>query len=279
MSESASVNADQITYWNASAGPAWVAGQELLDAQLEGLGLAAVEALAPRRGETLIDIGCGCGATTLELARRVGASGAVIGVDISAPMLARAGERARQAGLAQASFVQADVQVSALPRADGAYSRFGVMFFEDPAAAFANVRKALGSEGRLGFVCWRAMAENPWITVPMAAAGALLPPPAAAPPPGAPGPFAFADKDHVRGILRAAGFGEVAIEAHDQKMGWPDPDTALRVALQVGPLGTVLRENPSLVEPVAAKVRDAFASLMGPDGVRIDSATWIVVAR
>lgn len=279
MTETSGQNAAQITYWNESAGAAWVAGQAMLDAQLEQLGLTGIEALAPRAGETVIDIGCGCGATSLELARRVGPSGAVVGVDISEPMLGRARERADAAGLAQTTFVQADAQTHALPAADAAFSRFGVMFFEDPPAAFANVRKALGPTGRLVFVCWRAMAENPWITLPMAAAASLLPPPAPPPQPGAPGPFAFADGEHVRGILRAAGFGDIKIEPHNQKMGWPDVDTALQIALQAGPLGAILRDNPSLIEPAAARVREAFSALSGPDGVQIDSATWVVTAR
>src|ERR1700722_16858165 len=188
-------NAAQIAYWNETAGPSWVAMQDDLDRELRELGLAAMAALAPRAEERLIDIGCGCGATTLELARRVGPGGGVLGVDISAPMLGVARERAAAEGLAQAGFLPVD----------GAFSRFGVMFFEDPVAAFANIRAAVSPRGRLAFVCWRALAENPWMTVPMAAILPLLPAPPPAQTPGAPGPFAFADRDRLFAILRDAG--------------------------------------------------------------------------
>jgi SAM-dependent methyltransferase len=270
-------NADQIAYWNAGAGPIWVALQETLDRQLHGLGLAAIDALKPRAGERLIDIGCGCGDTTLELARRVGPAGSVLGVDISAPMLDVARERAEAAGLAQAAFERADAQTAAFEPADGAFSRFGVMFFADPPAAFANIRRALKPGGRIAFVCWRSVAENPWITAPMAAAAHLLPPPTP-PTPGAPGPFAFADPDHLRGVLSAGGFQAINIEPCDQKIGWADVDTAVRAALNVGPLGAVLRENLALVEPVRAAVRDALAARADDTGVHMDSASWIVLA-
>jgi trans-aconitate methyltransferase len=165
-------NSGQITYWNETAGPSWVAMNDALDAEMRELGLAAMKALAPRTGERLIDIGCGCGATTLELARRVGPTGAVMGVDISVPMLEVA--RGRAAHLPQVSFQQADAQTHPLAAADAAFSRFGVMFFEDPVRAFANVRHALSGGGRMAFVCWRAAAQNPCMTAAMAAVGPLL---------------------------------------------------------------------------------------------------------
>jgi SAM-dependent methyltransferase len=277
--DAAGPNADQVAYWNASAGPIWVAMQDVLDAQLRDLGLAAVETLAPQAGEGFIDIGCGCGDTSLELARRVGASGSVLGVDISGPMLEVARGRAATHGLSQATFTQADAQTHTLPPVDGAFSRFGVMFFADPPAAFANVRRAFRPGGRLAFVCWRALGENPWMTIPFMAAASLLPQ-QAPPPPDAPGPFAFADRDRVHRILRTAGFTDISIEPHDRKIGWGDPDTGVRAALNLGPLGAALRESPQLVDPVRAAVRQALAAHTGPDReVRLDSASWIVLAR
>src|SRR5881628_2723223 len=153
-------------------------------------------------GERVIDIGCGCGDTTIALARRVGPAGLVLGIDVSAPMLARAADAAREAGVAHVRFEHADAQTHRFPAQafDVLYSRFGVMFFSDPAAAFGNLRTALRPGGRLGFVCWQAVPENPWIAVPLEAAAqhmALPPPPA----PGAPGPFSFADPERVRRIL------------------------------------------------------------------------------
>ena len=276
LTEDDGPNAAQIAYWNASAGPTWVAMQDALDAQLHDLGLTAMVALGVREGERVIDIGCGCGATTLELARRVGPAGRVLGVDISAPMLEVAARRAE--GLGQVSFVRADAQTHDFEPADAAFSRFGVMFFADPAAAFANIDRALAPAGRLAFVCWRALAENHWMTIPMVAVAPLLPP-TQAPPPNAPGPFAFADRDRVQGILREAGFAQISIEPHDQAIGQGDLETTVRTCLNVGPVGAALRENPLLRAPMTAAVRSALAPHAGPDGVKLPSATWIVTAR
>ncbi len=269
MTDATGPNADQVAYWNASAGPSWVAAQAVLDAQLKDLGLAAITALAPKVGETLIDIGCGCGDTTMELAQRVGPAGAVVGVDISKPMLELARARASGAGFRQIAFLQADAQTHAFAPVDGAYSRFGVMFFEDPPAAFANVRKAFRPGGRLAFVCWRAMAENAWMFHRPAGGGAADLFPATTPPtPGAPGPFAFADPKRVRGILEAAGFGDIAIEPHDQEIGWPDVDTALQIVVSVGALAAALRENPA-AERSRVAVRSVRGDPFRTDGVKL----------
>ena len=272
-------NAAQIAYWNQSAGPTWVAMQDALDHELNDLGLAAMAALAPRQGERLADIGCGCGATTLELARRVGEGGAVLGVDISAPMLGVARERAAAAGLDQVRFLQADAQTYGFEPVDGAFSRFGVMFFADPVAAFANIRKGLRPGGRMAFVCWRQLAENPWMTVPMSAVLPLLPAPPAAPPPGGPGPFAFADRDRLAGILAGAGFADVSIEPLDAQVSWGDVETSARMALRLGPVAGLVRENPDLADRMADAVRAALAPHVGATGVHLDSATWIVRAK
>ena len=163
-----SVNAAQIDYWNTLAGLVWVRFQAQLDRQIEPLGLAAMAALAPAPGETILDIGCGCGQTTVGLAAQLAPGGAVVGVDISEPMLEVARHRPKPGGGAPVTFRRADAQVDDLGREafDAAFSRFGVMFFADPAAAFANIRAALKPGGRLAFVCWRQMTENPWMAAP-----------------------------------------------------------------------------------------------------------------
>src|SRR5919202_367006 len=183
-------NTEQIEYWNGTAADTWVAQQERLDRQLDPLGRAALRVLAPRPGEHVLDVGCGSGQTTLQLADAVGPDGRVVGVDVSSQLLAAARRRPRPANVA---FEQADAQTYAFERPfDAIYSRFGVMFFADPVAAFANLRRALKPGGRMAFVCWREEAANPMMTVPMAAAAKHLPP---LPPPAqdahAPGPFAF----------------------------------------------------------------------------------------
>jgi SAM-dependent methyltransferase len=276
--DDAGPNAAQITYWNESAGPSWVAAGDALDGQLRPLGLKAMAALSPQPGERLIDIGCGCGDTTMELARRVGAEGAVLGADISAPMLAVARARAAAAGFSQARFVEADAQTRIFEPADGVFSRFGVMFFTDPTAAFANLRRALRPGGRIAFVCWRALTENPWMTVPMAGVLPLLPEPPPAPPLDAPGPFAFADPARVLNILTAAGFGEIDIHESRQQIGWGDLETSARTALSVGPVALAVRSNPDLTDKIAAAVREALAPYATRDGVKLDSSVWIVRA-
>src|SRR5258705_5710546 len=203
--ESSGPNAEQIAYWN-ERGKQWVAVNDMLDAMIGPLGRHALDRARVAPGEAVLDVGCGCGDTTLELARRVGPSGRVLGVDISAPMLGRARERARAAGATHVIFEQADAQTHAFTAAsfDLILLRFRVMFFVDPTAAFANLRPALRSGGRLTFVCWQGFPKNPWMAVPLMAAmpHIKLPTP---PAPDAPGPFAFGDDGRVRTILADAG--------------------------------------------------------------------------
>ena len=271
-------NDDQIAYWNDRAGHTWASLQPMLDRQIAPLGSRAMAVLVPQPGERVIDIGCGCGDTTLDLARAVGPAGQVLGVDVSAPMLAVARDRAAEAGLTQAGFQQADVAALRVEAPfDAAFSRFGVMFFADPLAAFVTIGAGLRPGGRLVFVCWRAAAENPWMMVPLQAAAHVLPE-AAPGDPLAPGPFAFADAARVRGILRGAGFRNVTVEAFDTAIGGFDLDEATRLALRVGPLGAALRDAPHLAPAVKQAVRAALAGFQRADGVFLESATWIVSA-
>jgi SAM-dependent methyltransferase len=279
-------NAEQRSYWNEQAGPVWVANQERLDQQIRPHGELALAALAPAPGEHVLDLGCGCGETALALAERVGAKGYVLGVDLSEPMLARARERGAAAGLGQLQLVAADAQTAPLGEArfDAAFSRFGVMFFAAPELAFTNVRKALRPGGRLAFVCWRPVAENAWVLVPMQAAAALLPSLPSPPPPDAPGPFSFGDAGRVRRILEAAGFDEIRIEPVDLAMtpGGGDPDQAAELFLDVGPLGAALRQmdaGPELRERVRDSVRRAFGPHLRRGRVELGSAVWLVQAR
>jgi SAM-dependent methyltransferase len=274
------VNADQIAYWNAAAGETWVDQHDRLDRQLKPLGLTAMAALDPAADERLIDVGCGCGQTSLELAGEVGPDGSVLGVDISAPMLAVARRRAAEAGLTNVRFLEADAQTRAFARggADGVFSRFGVMFFGDPPAAFANLHQALRPGGRLAFVCWRPLAQNEWMLLPMRAALEHLPPPPPPANPWAPGPFAFSDPDRVRGILTEGGFKGVEIDAHDTLIGGNTLEETVALSLRVGPLGMMLRENPGQRDTVIDSLRTALEPHAGPSGVFLPAAVWIVTA-
>lgn len=274
-------NAAQVAYWNDSAGVTWATMQDKLDRQIEGLGAQAMAALAPQPGWRVIDVGCGCGQTSLALAEAVGAGGEVLGVDVSRPMLEVARRRAAERGLSHLRFEEADAQTAAFAAGayDAVFSRFGVMFFADPAAAFTNLRRALKPGGRLAFVCWRPLAENPWMTLPFAAAAGRLPAPPPAPDPNAPGPFAFADPERVRGILATAGFSDVGIAPHDALIGGNGLDESVELSLRVGPLGAVLREHPHLRDAVTQDVRTALAPHITPEGLRLPGAVWIVTAR
>jgi SAM-dependent methyltransferase len=275
------MNADQIEYWNGPAGEKWAAFQSEMDRTLADAtaGLLALGAAKP--GERVLDVGCGAGETSLLLAKAVGPAGAVTGVDISAPLLAVA--RRRGAGMANAAFVEADAARHPFAAdCDLVASRFGVMFFDDPTAAFANIRTALKPGGRLAFICWRPAQENQWVTLPAAAARDLLPP---SPPadPLAPGPFAFADRGRVETILSGAGFSAVAIDKLDGHMDLgADLDAAAVQMLNIGPLSRALADanaDATLREKVRLAVRTALQTVTTDKGVRPGLACWLVSAR
>jgi SAM-dependent methyltransferase len=283
MSSATPVNVEMTHYWNEVSGPKWVALQELIDGQIAPLGERAIVRAALKHGGKALDVGCGCGATTLALAERVGPAGSVVGLDLSAPMLSRARERAAAAGLSNLRFVQADAQTVTLEeRFDVLFSRFGVMFFEAPEIAFANLRRALRPGARLAFVCWQALGKNPWMAIPLGAVAPLVTLPM--PAPGAPGPFAFADPAHVRRILEHAGFADVTFEDVEEALivGPGDLDGTVRFVLAMGPAAAALRTAPdadALAEKAAVAVRAALAPYLTPDGVRMSFASWIVTAR
>lgn len=279
-------NAYQVADWNGRSGERWVANEARLDAMLAAFGDAAIEAAAPVAGERVLDVGCGAGASSLELALRVGAQGQVLGVDISEPLIARAHELApKDAPLA---FQVADAGNAELPEGafDILFSRFGVMFFDDPTAAFAHMRRALQPGGRLAFVCWRGAAENDWVRLPMGAIRDIIPSPTP-PDPEAPGPFSFGDQERVTRILTAAGFADIAITPFDTAIPFGEGrareeavDDAVAMAFEVGPLSRVLADQPTDRRARAsAAVRAAFADRPGDRSVMIDGASWIVTAR
>ena len=274
-------NSEQVTYWNAGASETWVRHQAKLDRQLAPLGRLALQALDPQARERVLDVGCGCGQTSLDLAQHVGDGGAVVGADISAPMLAVGRARAEAANISQISFVQADAQVHDFGpgRFDAIFSRFGVMFFADPAAAFTNLRRALRPGGRMAFVCWRDVSLNLFMTLPMSAAAPLLPAPEGTADPHAPGPFAFADAGRLRHLLTSAGFDAVRLTPHDQAIGGGDLDETTALALTIGPLGRAMLENPHLAPQVRGRVREAIAPHLTANGVLLASASWIVTAQ
>src|SRR5215469_14441965 len=229
-------NEQMIEYWNGVVGERWAAMQDGIDRNLGHITEAFIPFVGAKPGQSVLDIGCGCGTTTLTFAEAVGPDGNIAAIDISAPMLAVA--RARASAMnADIQFTEADASIYDFqPVFDLAVSRFGVMFFDDPVAAFRNIRRALVPKGSLMFVCWRSVAENGWAATPMKAALSLLPPQEISDP-YAPGPFAFAEKPRLESILRDAGYRDIRIEKFDghMEMG-ATTDDAAREALNIGPL-------------------------------------------
>ncbi len=279
---SSSANADQITYWNSRAGERWAAMQADIDAVFAPLTKATLDWTDAKPGDRVLDVGCGCGTSTLELARRVGASGRVLGVDVSEPMLGLATERARAVSQIELRLADASTHPFEPGTRDVVFSRFGVMFFDDPTAAFRNIRTVLTSEGRLAFVCWQPIAENSWFSVPVEAVRPNVPdqPPS---DPYAPGPFAFAEPDRVRAILAAAGFSRIVITPHrtTMRLGGPgDLDGAADFSTKIGPAARMLAEvEPEVRAAAMGDVRAALAPFDGPDGVVLGGAVWLVSAR
>jgi SAM-dependent methyltransferase len=280
----AQANQEQIRYWNEQGGPRWVQRQQQLDAQINPLGLVALQRAGVKPGEQVLDVGCGCGQTALELAQRVGSSGSVVGIDISQPMLARAHERQQELGLKNLEFLQADAQTYAFARErfDLIFSRFGVMFFDNPAVAFANLRTALRSTGWLCFLCWQTLEKNEWARVPFLAATRHVQPPTP-PAPDAPGPFAFANPDRVRRLLETGGFKDVSCESYEAELsmgGARTVDEAVEFSLEIGPIARLLgNADMELRTRVAQAVREALIPYVSQHGVSLRGAAWIVLAR
>jgi SAM-dependent methyltransferase len=245
--------------------------------QFAPLGHRAISALSPKAGEYILDIGCGTGQTSVDLGKKIGSQGKILGIDLGPAVLKVATEKARN--YTQVRFVQADAQIFHFDPGsyDAAFSRFGIMFFTDPVAAFTNIRAALKAGGRVAFVCWRSLEENELDMVPLEAAYPYLPRQLA--DPGSDPPFSFSKPSTVRHILERAGLEDIDISAHDEEVGSGDLDSMLELALRVGSLGKIVREAPELRSLVLQPVREALAARDAPGGPKLKAATWIVQAR
>ena len=273
-------NSAQIQYWNGPAGQKWVRDADRMDVMLSPFADAIVSKIGPAPGQSVIDIGCGAGALSLNVSAS-SVNVTVTGVDVSEPLLSVARARTAAVG-ANAQYIAADASVW-MPEtlADFVISRFGVMFFADPVAAFHNIRKMLKPDGKLCFACWRALSENAWALTPLQAAMPLLEDAPQPPPPGTPGPFAFADDAYIRRILTESGWSDVQITPWDGELTLPGANAseAADFMLEMGPLSRAIAEQAIDLAPIRAAVEAKLRELSSADGrVHLKAAGWIVEA-
>jgi SAM-dependent methyltransferase len=277
-------NADQAEYWNGPRGVQWVRLQEELDQRLAPLLDLLLDPAIVRPDRRVLDVGCGTGASLLSISSLVGPGGRVTGVDIATPLLARARERLSERAVRNVELIEADAQTHSFGRTryDAIVSRFGVMFFGDPVAAFANLRRALAPDGRLAFVCWAPLGDNPWFRLPLAAGIARLGPPEPTPP-RAPGPLAFSEPDYVREILDSAGYSSVTVEQHAVTLtGAPTAEEEARLACDVGPVARLIREResaPAVIEVLQTEIAASLQPYTTDEGVRMPAGVFLVAAR
>jgi ubiquinone/menaquinone biosynthesis C-methylase UbiE len=280
-------NADQIEFWNNEGGAHLINYQTALNSMLDQFGHAVMDQIGVHAGEAALDIGCGCGDSTIELARRVGPKGKAVGVDISETMLVRAEVLATHAEVTNAFFEPVDVETGRLHKNsfDLAFSRFGIMFFANPSVAFANIYDALHDGGRIGFACWQPVTSNAWINLQVAAIAPLLETvqPPSPPDPLAPGPFSLGDPARITELLGAAGFEQIEIKALAPEIalfGLRELDEVVDFAMEIGP-GSNLLDGQS--DAVRDRARQAVCSAYSPyasdDGVVMQTSAWIVFAQ
>ena len=276
------INLKQKEFWSGSGGDVWVNKQSEMDIMLNPLGTKAISKLDLSKATKIIDIGCGCGATTLEIAKQLG-EGEIIGVDISKPMLARAAKNASAQSLSNANFQVLDVQVDDMPSDfDIAFSRFGVMFFEDPYQAFSNIYNSLKEKGQLSFVCWQNPSLNPWQSLSLLVIKEYLDLPS--PPPKSPGPFAFEDKNYISDILNQSNFKDIEIEDNQEDIvmfSGKSIEEACEDYLTINPVVTEMLKNSKeeLKDEILQALILKFSEFHNGDGLLFPSATWIVTAR
>jgi len=278
------VNKNQKDFWSGKGGDIWVERQNAMDTMLSPLGEAALNKLNFNEEENVLDIGCGCGHTTLNIAKRIGPSGNVTGLDISQPMLKRAKESAVEMSITNTSFKCVDVQTEDLGDQiySAAFSRFGVMFFEDSIAAFKNINKSLISGGYLSFVCWQSPAVNPWQSLFIQEVKKFLDLPS--PPPRSPGPFAFMESEYVSSILEESKFQDITIEGHEAEVNMfsgRSLSDSVKDYISINPVVTQMLKESSenqIAEIVNSGI-EAFSPYYSEKGLIFPSATWLVTAR
>lgn len=279
MTRSKEINTDMLSFWNGHGGHTWVERQEHTDTILANVNEAFLNFADPATGERVLDIGCGCGAPSLEFARAVGPSGSVVALDISGPMLAEAAARSRAAEITNIDWRQEDPAVATLDEFDLLISAFGNMFFGDPIGAFTNMRRAASSDARMAFICWRSLSENPWMEVPMRAVEQHLPP-RPKPVANAPGMFAFANPERISEVLTSSGWASPHVEKFDTDLdiaAGRGLEEAVLQSTQIGAINSWLRNQTEEIRSRAiVSLREALTPFADGANVRLPCALWIV---
>ena len=283
MTDSSIANTAQHEYWNTIAGPRWVGLGGFVERRVRAVNDLLLVRSQVAVGESVLEIGCGTGAATVPFAEAVGERGRVVGVDISEPMLAGARKRIAESGLRNISLLQADAQVHPfdLARFDLIASRFGVMFFADPAAAFRNLLPAARPGGRLCFACWGPLEENQHWLIPYEVARRHLGPPAPQPPHG-PGPLAFSDQAYVRSVLERAGFADVEIKRETPYIIGSTPEEEADYACIMSPAGRLIDEkkpDDAVREKIRREMIEAFAAYARGKPMLLPSTVFVVTAQ
>lgn len=280
-------NKDQAEFWNSAVGETWVTLQPRLDQLFKGVTAAILDAAKPSPGQHVLDIGCGAGDLSLAVAQ-AGAPANVVALDISAPLLDHARLRfsANGSGIFETVLGDASTYPFAPHSFDLAVSRFGLMFFEDPAAGFAHLKRSLRPGARLAFAVWASLADNPWFTLPRQAAVAVLgDPDAGAPPPLplTPGPFQLADREELRGVLSSAGYTAINIDTRQIPLVNPcSLDEAVELSTTIGPVSRIMRDQQGSEADLAqirARLSDLMAEFVTQDAVTIPTSIHIVTAQ
>ncbi|HIG49965.1 MAG TPA: class I SAM-dependent methyltransferase [Gammaproteobacteria bacterium] len=275
------VNKNQRDFWSGKGGDIWVERQNAMDTMLSPLGEAALNKLNLNEGENVLDIGCGCGHTTLNIAKRISPDGQVTGLDISEPMLKRAKESANEMSISNASFNCVDVQTDDIGEEvySAAFSRFGVMFFEDPIAAFRNINKSLITGASLSFVCWQSPALNPWQSLFIEAVKKYVDLPS--PPPRSPSPFAFMESEYVSSILEESNFQNIMIEGHEAEVNMfsgRSLSDSVKDYISINPVVSGMLKDSTEQEKteIINSAIEAFSPYYSAKGLMFPSATWLV---
>lgn len=277
-------NIDQKKFWSGKGGDVWVQRQQAMDTMLRPLGEAALQKLELNEDTNVLDIGCGCGNTTLSIAEKIKPTGRVTGLDISEPMLQRARESARELSLENTSFQCVDVQTEdiGVNSFNAAFSRFGVMFFEDSIAAFTNINKSLVSGSPLSFVCWQSPIQNPWQSLFVQEVKKFIDLPA--PPPRSPGPFAFMESDYVNSILEDSNFENIGIEGHEAEVNMfsgRSLSDSVNDYISINPVVSEMLKDASneLKQEIINAAIEVFSPYYSDKGLIFPSSTWLVTAK